>query len=159
MLNKRYIKPIILCLGYLLTISCEDFVDLEPPNYKMVTETVFENDETAMAAITGIYNELFSSASFSNGYISSVTILAGMSSDIFETTSATDTRYGPFQQNQISPRGTPDASANYELWSSAYNIIYMANSVLEGLSNSDQLSEEIYRPRLGNIPFGGSGGV
>lgn len=153
MLNNRYIKPIILCLGYLLTISCEDFVDLEPPNYKMVTETVFENDETAMAAITGIYNELFSSASFSNGYISSVTILAGMSSDIFETTSATDTRYGPFQQNQISPRGTPDASANYELWSSAYNIIYMANSVLEGLSNSDQLSEETLTIAEGQARF------
>lgn len=153
MLNKRYVKPIILCLGYLLTVSCEDFVDLEPPNYKMVTETVFENDETAMAAITGIYNELFSSASFSNGHISSVTILAGMSSDIFETTSATDTRYGPFQQNQISPRGTPDASANYELWSSAYNIVYMANSVLEGLSNSEQLSEETLSMAEGQARF------
>src|SRR5690606_36423101 len=141
-MKNGYRMPFIIYISFLLIISCEDFVDLAPPNYKMVTETVFENEETAIAAITGIYNELFSSASFANGHTSSVTVLAGMSSDIFETTSVTDNRYGPFQQNQISPRESPDASANYELWSSAYNIIYMTNSIVEGVTNSTILSEE-----------------
>ncbi|MEH6681055.1 MAG: RagB/SusD family nutrient uptake outer membrane protein [Sediminicola sp.] len=142
MIRNRYRILLIVFATYFLLPSCEDFVELEPPNYKMVAQTVFEDDETAIAAVTGIYNELFSSASFANGNISSVTVLGGLSSDIFTTTSATDLRYGPFQQNQISPSETQDASANYELWSSAYNIVYMANAILEGSGDSVDISEE-----------------
>jgi len=133
-------------------LSCEDFVEIEVPSHKIVTETVFAEDETAIAAMNGIYNELFNS-DFSSGGVSSVTLLAGMSSDIFETTSATNTRYGPFQQNQISPRESPDAIANYNLWSSAYNIIYMANGVLKGIENSLGISEGVRKNLKGQALF------
>tara|TARA_R110002020_G_scaffold37072_4_gene111782 strand:+ start:2817 stop:4232 length:1416 start_codon:yes stop_codon:yes gene_type:complete len=153
MIRNRYGILLIVFATYFLLPSCEDFVELEPPNYKMVAQTVFEDDETVIAAVTGIYNELFSSASFANGHISSVTVLAGMSSDILETTSATDIRYGPFQQNQISPSETQDASANYELWSSAYNIVYMANAILEGSTNSVDISKETRTSVEGQVLF------
>ncbi|WP_268225151.1 RagB/SusD family nutrient uptake outer membrane protein [Sinomicrobium oceani] len=142
MKSKKYKVVLMLLSSSLLMESCEDFVDVETPNYKMVTETIFADDETAIAAVTGIYNELFVSTDFANGNINSVTVLSGMSSDIFETTSATDSRYGPFQQNEISPGETPDAMANYELWSSAYTIIYMSNSILEGLAHATQVSDQ-----------------
>lgn len=126
-------------------VACEDFVEINAPTHKIISESVFANDETAIAAITGIYNEL-ARTDFSDGYLFSVTVLAGMSPDIFETTSVTETRYRPFQQNEISPIGTDDATANLNLWSSAYNIIYMANSILEGVSNSIVLT-----PKTKNI--------
>lgn len=152
MQNKTYSILSIIVANCLFMGSCEDFVDIEVPNHKIVTETVFAEDETAIAAMNGIYNELFKS-DFSNGGMSSVTVLAGMSSDLFETTSATDTRYGPFQQNQISPRESPDATANYSIWSSAYNIIYMANGVLEGIENSEVISEEVGKTLKGQALF------
>lgn len=152
MKNIRYsILSVIMATGLLMG-SCEDFVEVELPNHKVVTETVFAEDETAIAAMNGIYNELFNSE-FSSGGMSSVTVLAGMSSDIFETTSATDTRFGPFQQNQISPIESPDAIANYGLWSSAYNIIYMANGVLEGVEYSKSISEEVREKLKGQALF------
>lgn len=151
--NKyRNILMFTLIISCSFLNSCEDFVEVEPPSHKMISETVFENDNTAKAAIKGIYNELFN-ADFSNGYISSVTILAGMSSDIFETTSNTDDRYRPFQQNEISPGEFPDATANYNLWNSAYNVIYMTNSILEGLENSNSISEEIRKTIIGQAKF------
>lgn len=143
---------IITLLGCILLISCEDFLEIETPHNKIVSETVFKDDETAISTVTGIYNELFN-ADFSNGYISSVTVLAGMSSDIFQMRSETDNRYGPFNQNQISPNESPDATANYNLWSSAYNIIYMTNSVLEGLDKSTSVSQNVRTMLTGQALF------
>src|SRR5690606_19646340 len=154
MISTKYknILMFTLIISYSFLNSCEDFVEVEPPNHKMISETVFENENTAKAAVKGIYNELFN-ADFSNGYISSVTILAGLSSDIFETTSTTDDRYRPFQQNEISPGESPDATANYNLWNSAYNVIYMTNSILEGLENSNSISEGKRKAIIGQAKF------
>lgn len=49
-----------------LILGCEDYVEIEVPDHKIVKETVFESEETASRAIRGIYNELFRS-SFSGG--------------------------------------------------------------------------------------------
>src|SRR5690606_32273895 len=114
MLIKKYETLLILIFFNIVIQSCESFVEVEPPTNKMVTETVFSNEETAIAAVTGIYNELFNS-NFSNGSTNSVTVLAGLSPDIFETTSITDDHYGPFQKNEISPGESPDADLNLNL--------------------------------------------
>ncbi len=134
-------KKLIMVFATIVICSlfweCEDYVEIEIPDHKIVKETVFDNEETASRAIKGIYNELFR-ASFSSGWRSSVTVLAGLSSDILEPVNP-ENSYSEFQQNEISPGN----SANFELWSSAYNIIYMTNSVLEGLENSQSLSESV----------------
>lgn len=143
---------IIILFACISLTSCEDFLEIETPHTKIVSETVFKNDETAISTVTGIYNELFN-ADFSSGYINSVTVLAGISSDVFQMRSETDNRYGPFNQNQISPNGSPDAIANYNLWSSAYNIIYMANSVLEGLEKSTSISQNVRTMLTGQALF------
>src|SRR5690606_35800084 len=48
---------------------------------------------------------------------------------------------------------TPDAAANYELWSSAYSILYMANSILEGVAASDGISESVNKTIEGQVRF------
>ncbi len=142
MIKKGFKTLLILLIGSFSITACEDYVDIETPNHMMISETVFADQETALAAINGIYNEL-AKADFSRGYLYSVTVLAGLTPDIFETTSATDARYGPFHQNEISPIASDDAKANYNMWSSIYNIIYMSNSVMEGTQNSKTISQEV----------------
>src|SRR5690606_29151170 len=107
---------------------------------------------TGKAAVNGIYIELFNSE-FANGNTNSVTVLAGMSPDIFETTSVTDDLFGPFQKNEIAPGESADAIANLNLWTSAYNIIYMCNSVLEGLKTSTKVSEKTSISLEGQVRF------
>lgn len=135
---------ILICVQFW---GCEDYVEIDVPDHKIVKETVFASEETAARAMKGIYNELFR-ASFSGGWQSSVTVLAGLSSDVLEATSP-ENPYAEFQQNEISP----NHPSNYDLWSSAYNIIYMTNSLLEGLGNTGNLSQPVQETLEGEARF------
>ena len=130
----------IIAIGTVLLFplwSCERFVDVEVPDHRIASTTVFANDETAINAINGIYNQLFNT-SFSSGGNRSVTFLAGLSADNFQTTSSTD-EILEFAGNDI----TVANSFNKDLWSGAYNMIYMLNSILEGIEGSISLSEDV----------------
>lgn len=118
--------------------SCEEFVDVGAPDHKIASELVFNQDETAISAMIGIYNQLFR-VKFSQGGRESVTVLAGVSSDeLMPFTEANLTRL-EFEEHKINP----DNSSNLSLWSSAYKMIYMTNSLLEGIKNSNKLTEEV----------------
>lgn len=143
-----YIKGFIPTIIFCLMPSCEDFVDLEAPDHKIVSEVVFGSDETAISAMTGIYYELVR-ASFSGGWQNSVTALTGLSADELSVLSTTNLTYIEFEQNEIMLSNT----RNYEVWSSAYNIIYMTNSLLEGLENSDGLTVEVNLQLKGEAKF------
>src|SRR5690606_11563005 len=112
-------------------VSCDDFLDVGPPKTEIVSETVYSSDGTAIAAIRGIYINM-STGSFANGGSGSVTALAGLSSDeLMEYAQHLDRT--EFNLNDLSP-----TNGDIErLWAEAYKNIYLANSVLEGLSVSD----------------------
>src|SRR5690606_12381344 len=50
MKNKLFIWIVTLFLSLILQ-SCEDFVDIDSPNFQMVTEDVYSNEKTTIAAI------------------------------------------------------------------------------------------------------------
>lgn len=138
MLQNTYFKQLFILLVILVNISCEDYVEIDTPQHKIVSETVFAEDETASSTMQGIYNELFN-ADFSGGWNYSVSVLAGLSSDLLEPTNPNNVSYTEFSENEIAT----DNTSNFNLWSSAFNIIYMTNALLEGLSNSEGVSEEV----------------
>lgn len=147
-MKKIQIKKYIGILGVILLFtSCEDFLEVEIPNHKITSNTVFKSDETARSAMQGIYNQLFNS-SFASGGIQSVTFLSGVSADNFQlTTNIQEIR--EFGENTIST----DNSSNLGLWSGAYNIIYMVNSLLEGIENNKDLSDEVKQSLEGEAKF------
>lgn len=130
-----------------LLSSCEDFVDVEIPDHKIVSETVFNDDNTANSAVVGIYNELFRSY-FSAGGRNSVHVLAGLSADNLQT-AILDNDLIEYEQNEISIQN----SSNLNLWSSAYNIIYMCNAVLDGLQKSEGVSATMKDQLMGEVQF------
>lgn len=136
----------IMTLGSI--VSCEDFVEIDAPTHKIISEDVFSSDDTAIAAMTGIYNQL-SVVDFSNGWTNSITMLAGLSADNLECIRTTNLSLMEFQQNEILPENT----RNQSIWSSAYNIIYQANSLLEGIERSQQISEDVKRRLEGEVKF------
>ena len=143
-MKTRFLIVIIL---FLLQVSCAKFVEIEVPDYKIISKTVFSSDETAERAVLGIYNEL-PKADFSNGDFSSVTTLSELSADNFNTTTLNYSMI-EFEQNNISPNN----SYNLNLWSSAYKIIYMCNAVLEGLEFSEGISSESRTKFSGEAKF------
>lgn len=145
---RKYIKQTLLILLYFALFSCENYLEVESPNNKIITETVFNREETARSAMKGIYNQL-SRASFSGGGSNSVTLLASLSADVLNATLVNDQSYKQFEENEILPAN----ARNNSLWSSAYNMIYMVNALLEGLENSDQISEETSKQLIGEAKF------
>lgn len=128
--------------------SCESFVIVDVPNDKMVTETVFASDETAESAMQGIYYELFN-ATFSGGTTSSITVLGGLSSDLLQPVTRNNAFLIEFSENEIFTENTGALA----IWRSAYNIIYLANNLLEGIENSTGISEPVMKRLEGKARF------
>lgn len=130
-----------------LMSSCEDFLEVETPNDKLDSNTVFATDQTALSALQGIFNQLFN-VGFFNGGSQSVSFTGGLYADTYTLTSTTQDLV-EFQQNQISP----DNNINLNLWSGAYNIIYQANAVLKGVKDNNSLSTSVMDQLEGSSKF------
>lgn len=136
--------------GFLLSIfsySCEEFVDIDPPITEVVSETVYSSNGTAISAIRGIYIEMMT-GNFASGNQSSVTNLSSLSSDDVLNFSITTDR-AEFNSNTL----TANNSSIANLWNEAYNLIYLANSILEGLENSSGITQAIKSQLKGEAIF------
>jgi len=142
-LKKALVILVCFCLS-----SCEDWLEIEAPDNKIVSEVVFNDEATAISAMAGIYNQLVIN-SFSGGWQDSVTALAGLSADELNYIRTTNLSFTEFEENEI----TPTNANNSDLWSSAYNMIYMTNSLLEGLENSNALADGTKNKLEGQAKF------
>jgi hypothetical protein len=52
---RRGLLPLTILLISLIGTGCKKFVQVPPPVTQLVTASVFANDATAAAAVTGIY--------------------------------------------------------------------------------------------------------
>ena len=148
MLTKKRIKQTMVFFMASILIACEDFVEVDAPDYKIIREDVFNSEETARSAMTGIYNELFRS-SFSNGTQYSVTVLGALSGNLLMNIRETNLVRMEFQQHEISAENT----SNLFLWTSAYNMIYNTNAFLEGLQSSETIGSEVKNQLQGEAKF------
>ncbi|MDT0677026.1 RagB/SusD family nutrient uptake outer membrane protein [Autumnicola musiva] len=136
------IKRLLFLMGTCLLASCESFLEVDVPDDKMVTETVFASDETAESAMQGIYYQLFN-ATFSGGTTSSISVLGGLSADLLQPVTSNNAFLVEFSENEIFTENTGVLA----IWRSTYNIVYLANNLLEGIENSTGISEPV-RDRL-----------
>lgn len=139
---------LLLLICSAITLSCEKLVEIESPSDKLTGTVVFSNDQTAISAMEGIYNELFQ-ADFSSGSRSSVTVLAGLSSDNVQYLNSGNIDMIQFEKHDIDPINP----INLQLWSSAYNIIYLCNSLIEGLEQSNSVKEDLQLQLEGEARF------
>lgn len=147
---KRIISVyIVLALSAVVPMSsCGDYVEIDAPNAYIVGDDIFANEELAIAAVEGLYHQLYANGSFAGGGQQSLTVLAGLSADEL-LTGPYFLDMGQFQDNEIIP------SNGYvqQLWSSAYNGIYMANAILEGLEDSDEIDTGVTLELMGEAKF------
>lgn len=136
-----------LMLLSLLIVSCERFLEIEPPQNELVASTVFSDDATAQSALRGVYAKL-TEYSFSSGYSTSVAALAALCADEIIYTNVASNRL-EFLNNALKPANTEVASN----WYSLYTTVYYANSLLEGLEKSSTLSPEVSRQLEGEGRF------
>jgi len=121
----------------LIFASCEGFVDLDSPKNQVVSGLVYSSDAIATAAVNGIYSRMSLSTGFASGGDLSLTLLTGLSADELENYSLSADKIAFYTSSLVAS----NASLKTGLWEEAYKYIYHANSVLEGLANSEGLTK------------------
>lgn len=139
---KTYIKQIILTLSLSLVlapISCEKWIETDFPNNQLPTELVFEDEQTAEAALAGLYASLWSNSLLSGG-VEGFGLLGGLYTDDISTvyTPGINGVSDIFYNAQLS-----NNSVVTNVWTNAYQQIYASNSIIEGVRNSKSLSPAV----------------
>lgn len=145
-MEKEIRLGLILIILLFLFASCKKFVEVSPPRDRVMTSRVFETDAKATSALTAVYGNMINGApSFANFF---TTIYAGLASDELARF-APDITDAEVAANNISPaNGVP-----LLLWRSAYQTVYYANSLIEGASNSPNLSASVKNRIIGEAKF------
>lgn len=142
-------KIITYILGVLLlttTVSCEKFIEIDPPRTELEKGSIFTNDKTADAAMVGIYSDMNS-----DNYIFAnlITMFMGpISADefLYEANVAT---FLEFKSNIVSEGNTYVGL----VWSQPYNYIYRCNEIIEGVTASTTLTPAVKTKLLGEAKF------
>jgi len=118
-------------------VSCESFVEVELPDSQIFGETVFSDPLTANAALSHIYAELRDNT-LVTGTSRGISNLLGLYADEMEYYSSSRLAEEEFFLNNLLASNSSVAT----IWNGSYNLIFAANSVLEGVNNSTSLTKE-----------------
>jgi hypothetical protein len=122
----------IVCTVIVFIFSaCEKNVQVDLPITLIPQASVFTDDASLNAAARGMYATIIARGThFASGGATSVSYLTGLSVD--ELHNYSDPRYFQYEQNEIL--STSNIMETY--WNDAYNSIYTANSIIEGIDKS-----------------------
>jgi hypothetical protein len=112
----------------LIASSCKKSVEVDLPKGSLTDAVTYQKNATATAVLTGAIQTAMTG--FSGG-ASGISAIAGLSADEFSYYSVAPTTIEVYQ-NAIAP----DNIFSSGIWARAYNVIYICNVALEGISAS-----------------------
>ncbi len=133
-LNISY-RTFVLLIFCLLLSSCEKLIEVEIPNNQISQENVFQDTQTAYAALAGLYAGLWDNSPLA-GDQSGKSLGTYVDDLDCYATSNSNGIYDLYRNLQISSN-----SDIYSYWTNAYQKIYVANSIIEGVDKSANLSD------------------
>lgn len=134
---KRYTSVLLWGLFIFLSSSCEDFLEVDTPNYLLSGETIFTDTKTVEAAMVGIYAQLRSNVLLT-GNPQGLSVLLGNYTDELDYYSPYPLPEEPFNKNIVLATNPTVA----EVWNGCYNQIYAANAIVEGVEDSIYFTPE-----------------
>ena len=139
---------LLLTISSGLSAGCEELLEIETPRTETVRETVFSTDETANAAMDGVYVTFIGPGpSFLMG--GGLEITTGLVSDELINYSSTQ-RNIEYANNDIQPDNTNVFSV---FWRQPYEVIYNVNGIIEGVTNNNQINFELRNHLRGEALF------
>lgn len=131
--NKiKYIIIYFSLVTIFFTTSCKKLITVDYPINQLGSKTVYNSDANAISAVSGLYSSMSTNATSLIG--SGTTIFGGLSSD--ELHNASSITYDDFFNNALT---SSTSALELNIWTPAYNYIYQANSIIEGVDNSVSL--------------------
>jgi hypothetical protein len=120
----------------LMLSDCRKLISVPSPQDQLSAATVFSSDANAREAMAGLYITVMNnSRTLLNGGMS---LYGGLSSDELANT-APNPFIDPFRTNELTPENIFCSS----LYSTAYNVIFTANSLIAGLNASTGVSPAV----------------
>lgn len=121
--------PLIM---FLLLFSCEKMIEVDNPINQITTDEVYQDSNTAYAALEHLYTELQTNSIFAGGSSGFGALLGAYTDDLdfYVAPGASDNV--DIYLNQILPANSVVKST----WTNAYKEIYMANAVIAGVEGS-----------------------
>jgi len=124
----------LFLLNYIFS-SCEKLVEVDLPANQLSTDQVFENVQTANATLSELYAGLYESSPIAGNQTGP--LLGIYTDDLdFYVMNSTSGFVEIFQNTLIDSN-----PAVYSYWSNAYQKLYLANSIIEGVENSVSLPD------------------
>lgn len=144
-------RDLLICAFFLVNLmsSCADFIDINNPRTELTTQSVFEDDATAEAAMAGVYVRANNSSQYlaDGWWESDVAYVTGMSADDLK---GDNTVNGiQLSQNELLPAN----NRVLNIWRGGYGLIYQVNAVLEGIQRSTQMSQSKRKQLEGEARF------
>ena len=139
------IKKWLLLLVVVAALQgCKKAVEVPAPSTSLIGSTVFADDKTAAAVLTGMYANMHSTNSFTDGN-QGIADYMGSAADEFKNyypgLTATE-----FYHNAL-------ISSNNYFWPQFFQYIYVANTALSGVGSSKSLSNGVKQQLLGEAKF------
>lgn len=132
MKNRIYILLFLICC-----YGCEDFVEVELPDSQLTGTTVFNDPNTANAALAHIYTRLRDTGFLTGSSLGSTTAM-GLYADELKYFGGAGTPNLELYNNAL----LPSSSVASQLWNESYYLIYCSNAVIEGVEQSQALETD-----------------
>lgn len=128
---------LFFCVGALLLVACEELIDVGYPSNQLGTPQVFEDVQTANAALAYLHSLVGDRSIMSGGSSTGMGTMGGVYTDELDCYYPDQNGNLDIYQNQQQETNTVIAS----VWSNSYQQIYYANAVIYGVEQSGTLPE------------------
>lgn len=146
-MKTKLLRFIIAAAILTLLFSCEEFTEVNLPESQLTSETVFKDVSTANAALADLYARLRESGLVSGAGNAGTVLMANYSDDMDYYGSGKDTEQ--FNKHLLLSSN----SSLSQLWNDSYAQLYAANSLIEGVGNSTEITGESYDRLIGEALF------
>ncbi len=146
-----------LCISFFMLslLGCKKMIEIDPPVNTVNEQSVYKEDVTATAVLTGLYSGMMGNATGTiftgNG---SLSLLTGLSSDELTLyNGVADNKLIAYYKNALS---AASQLINYgsEFWGGGlYYNIFISNAAIEGLNKSNSLTASVKKQLLGEARF------
>jgi hypothetical protein len=142
-LKHSYVAFVIGFLALISFNGCKKLIEIKPSASQLLGSEVYKDSTTVQSALIGMYGKIGNNG---NPYRFSISTLSGFSADELQYNGTT---YDAFINNAL----LVDNGSVADIWTTSYGEIYVANSIIEGVTYASGISETFKNQALAEAKF------
>lgn len=146
--KQKLVLLIAFVVPSILSTSCKKLIEIPSPANQLGYNELFADSAAVNAAVAGMYSYMYNWRNTSGSpYKTFLTTLTSLTAD--ETTFFSGNSSLPFERNSIPVADT----RNLQIWADSYTAIFMANNIIENISQLEKASQRYRNQVTGEAKF------